>query len=76
MGVTTSTKIGNAVERNRCRRIIMAAYRNLFPLCNGSWDLVFVARFKTKNMKSTQIESIMLEQLKAAGVIRNEKNRS
>lgn len=70
VGVTTSKKIGNAVERNRCRRVIMAGYRNVTPLCSGGWDLVFVARFKTKHIKSTEIERIMTEQLRAAGVIK------
>jgi len=70
VGITTSKKIGNAVERNRCRRVIMAAYRNAAPLCSGGWDLIFVARFKTKHMKSTEIERIMTEQLRAAGVVK------
>ncbi len=33
-------------------------------------DLIFVARFKTKHMKSTEIERIMTEQSRAAGVVK------
>jgi len=69
VGITTSKKIGNAVERNRCRRIIREAYRTLEPECSGGWDIVFVARFKTKKAKSTQIAEVMRSQLVAAGVI-------
>lgn len=70
MGITTSKKIGNAVERNRCRRVIRAAYRDLAPLIDGSFDFVFVARTKTKFIKSTQVKTVMLQQLKKAGVIK------
>lgn len=68
MGITASKKIGNAVERNRSRRVIRAAYRSLEGRIAGSYDFVFVARGTTKYRKSTQIAEIMLSQLKAAGV--------
>ncbi len=70
IGITTSKKIGNAVERNRCRRIIREAYRSLVPECSGGWDIVFVARFKTMSRKSTQIAEIMRGQLIEGGVIK------
>ena len=69
IGITTSKKIGNAVERNRTRRIIRAAYREIEGKINGNYDIVFVARSRTKYKKSTQIAQIMLSQLKEAGVI-------
>ena len=56
IGITTSKKIGNAVQRNRARRIIRAAYRNterLFPI---GFDIIFVARTDILNSKSTNIE--------------------
>lgn len=70
IGITASKKLGSAVERNRCRRIIRAAYAALAPECTGCYDLVFVARFKTKALKSTDIFPIMLRQLKELQVIR------
>lgn len=70
MGITTSKKIGNAVERNRCRRVIRAAFREVLPLVSGGYDFVFVARTKTKFIKSTQVKKIMLQQLKKAGAIK------
>ncbi len=69
IGITTSKKIGNAVERNRSRRVILASYRSLEEKINGNYDFVFVARSRTKFQKSTQIEKVMLLQLKEAGVI-------
>lgn len=69
MGITTSKKIGNAVERNRCRRIIRVAFYELSPMLKGNYDFVFVARTRTKKLKSTDIKRIMLHQFKKAGVI-------
>ena len=69
IGITTSKKIGNAVERNRSRRVIRAAFRAVMPEANGNWDIVFVARSKTKYLKSTQLEPIILKHLEQAGVI-------
>lgn len=69
IGITTSKKIGSAVERNRCRRIIRAAFSSLAPQVVGNWDLVFVARFRTKQKKSTDLAAVMQKQLTELGVI-------
>ena len=69
MGITSGKKIGNAVTRNRCRRMIREAYRSLYPELKGNWDIVFVARTATAHKKSTDIAVVMRKQLKQAGVI-------
>ncbi len=69
VGITTSKKIGNAVERSRCRRVIRAAYRELEPKITGNFDFVFVARSKTKYVKSTDLEKTMFDLFCQAGVI-------
>ena len=69
IGITTSKKIGNAVERNRCRRIIRAAYANLEDRIDGNYDIVLVARSRTKYLKSSDIEQILLSQLTEAGAL-------
>lgn len=74
-GITTGKKIGNAVERNRSRRVVRAAFFQLIPEISGSFDIVFVARSKTKYVKSTAVLKTMEEHLSSAGVInRNEKH--
>lgn len=69
VGITTSKKIGNAVSRNRARRVIREAYRQLLPQIGGNYDLVFVARTKTTFMKSTQIVNVMAAHLKELGLL-------
>jgi len=68
-GITASKKVGGAVERNRCRRVIREALRTLDEPLRPGWDLVFVARVRTKDTKSTVIREIMLEHLKKLGVV-------
>ncbi len=69
VGITSSKKIGNAVERNRARRVIRAAYQSIEDKISGNYDIVFVARSKTKYVKSTYLASVMMSQLIEAGVI-------
>lgn len=70
MGITTGKKIGNAVVRNRCRRVITAALSDIYSEISGGCDIVFVARYKTGRLKSTEIKRIMQKHLKSAGVIK------
>ena len=69
MGITASVKIGNAVCRNRARRCIREAYRRVYPLLSGGYDLVFVARTPACRVKSTDILRVMKGQLGSAGVL-------
>ncbi len=55
LGITTGKKVGNAVVRSRCRRIIRAAYsicENEFP---KGFDYVIAARSACGNAKSTDL---------------------
>ena len=70
VGITTSKKIGNAVQRNRSRRIIRAAYQSVLKdeKIDGTWDFVFVARTRTVHVKSTVVEKAMREAFRELGV--------
>lgn len=69
-GIATSRKIGGAVQRNRARRVIRAAFRDLASSLAGGCDIVFVARSKTCLVKSTAVKKEMERQLREAGVLR------
>lgn len=69
IGITTSKKIGNAVERNRSRRVIRAAFSELEGRINGSYDFVFVARSKTSRVKMQEVLQSMTEHFIKLGVI-------
>ncbi|MBQ8683809.1 MAG: ribonuclease P protein component [Clostridia bacterium] len=68
VGITTGKKLGGAVQRNRCRRVIREAFRALLPQVGG-YDIVFVARVRTLEYKSTQLVSVMEKQLRQMDVI-------
>ena len=68
VGITTSKKIGNAVQRNRAKRVIRAA-AEMLPAFSPGYDVVFVARTRTVRIKSTQLKDDMARHLRAAGVI-------
>jgi len=67
LGVMASKKIGNAVKRNRARRIIKESFRLANPLflekTDKRHDFVFVARGKTPELDSKQIYGLLLKQL-------------
>ena len=71
VGITTSKKIGNAVERNRSRRVIRAAFRAVSEeyTFKGNLDFVFVARSKTKYLKTEKVRLAMVECLREVGAI-------
>lgn len=69
VGITTSKKIGKAVKRNRARRVIRAAYRNLSQQCKQGYDIVFVARTRTAYVKSTEVQKHMELLLNKAGIL-------
>ena len=72
VGITTSKKVGNAVQRNRSRRVIREAFRALAPRVRPGFDLVLVARGMTPYVKSTDVRRQLERQLQVAGLLREE----
>ena len=70
IGITTSRKTGNAVRRNRSRRLIREAFRSLSREVGPGYDLVFVARARTPLTKSPDVRHAMAQHLKSAGVLK------
>ena len=70
IGITSGKKIGNAVKRNRARRVIRAAYSVLEPRIDGCYDIVFVARTRTTYVKMQEVLSEIERQFIALGVIK------
>ena len=62
-GITVSKKLGGAVERNRAKRLITAAFRECLPHLNTGFDAVFVARSGIFSYKSYELAAAMLSHL-------------
>ena len=73
IGITTSKKIGNAVERNRSRRLLKEAFRSVCPDVIPGYDIVIVARSKTKYVKSTRLAEIMHRIFSEQGMLKPEE---
>ncbi|WP_295088121.1 ribonuclease P protein component [Ruminococcus sp.] len=54
LGITAGKKVGNAVCRNRAKRIIRLAYRNFEINMPVGMDIVIVARAAICNIKSDE----------------------
>lgn len=63
LGIVTGKKVGNAVKRNRARRVIREAFRLFDPVIKEKtdrrFDFVFVARAKTPSLKTQQVLGLM-----------------
>ncbi|MGD9559798.1 MAG: ribonuclease P protein component [Oscillospiraceae bacterium] len=69
VGITASKKVGNAVVRNRARRVIRHALADVLPPEVGGVDLVFVARGRTAGQKSHALSPTLKALLVRAGVL-------
>lgn len=69
VGVTCSKKIGNAVRRNRSKRVLKEAFRNLQSEITTGYDFILVARSDTADQKSTFVAEKMRKTLITAGLI-------
>lgn len=59
VGITATKKVGGAVQRNRAKRLIRAAYAELgYPVPCG-WDVIFVARSRTASSTMQQVQAAM-----------------
>lgn len=69
LGITASTKFGNAVCRNRFRRRIREMYRLNEDRLKTGWDIVTVARTKAKFASYHDIEADFLSALDKLGIV-------
>lgn len=71
-GITTSKKIGNAVSRNRARRIIRAAFSQYEDRLQVGYDFVFVARSRTCSLKTQNLAALMDKTFSSANIFKSE----
>ncbi len=56
LGLTVSTKVGKAVQRNKIRRRLKEIYRlNEERLCTG-WEIILVARIRSRSASYSELE--------------------
>lgn len=55
VGLTVSKGVGNAVKRNRAKRLMRAAFDALKQNISVGYDIIIVARNRIVDKKSTQV---------------------
>ena len=71
-GITVSKKLGGAVERNRAKRLLCAAFREVSPEIKGGWQMVFVARTAVFSYKSYELATAMRSFFESVGATHND----
>jgi ribonuclease P protein component len=69
IGLTVGKKIGNAVKRNRAKRVMREAFISLEHRLKNGYDIVLVARGKTVFIKSTEVNKYLNDLLTKAGIL-------
>lgn len=74
LGITSGKKIGKAVKRNRARRLIRVAFRELSPFFNATYDMVIVARTRCVFASSAVVTEDLRKCFIQAGILKDEKS--
>lgn len=74
LGLTTGTKLGHAVVRNRIRRRIREAYRLSEHSYVLGYDIVVVARHRAVDASYQEIAECLSKQMGKLGLLRKEQS--
>ena len=69
VGITAGRSVGNAVRRNRAKRMMRAAVAPLLPEIKPGWDLVLIARHSLLDRTTPEISAVLKGLLERAQLI-------
>ncbi len=74
LGLTVSTKVGNAVRRNRIRRRLREVYRLSEDFLAHGYDIVIVARAPAFDTPFSQLRGEFRKNCRRLGLIKEKQN--
>jgi len=74
LGITVSTKLGGAVQRNRIRRRLKEIYRLNEPALRKGYNIVIVARHGSRDAMWKDLESSVLYLFRKLGLYQDGDN--
>lgn len=69
VGVVAGRAVGNAVKRNRAKRVLRAAMRSMHGSLRSGWDLVLIARAPLLTAESSEVTEALGALLRRAGLV-------
>ena len=69
VGVSAGVAVGNAVKRNRAKRLLRAAMSDLIPLTVPGWDVLLIARSPLAAANAFQTREALTSLLKRANLL-------
>jgi ribonuclease P protein component len=69
VGVAAGRSVGNAVRRNRAKRLLRAAIQPYLPSLIGGWDLVLIARRPLAEVKYQEAHDALTSLLRRTGLL-------
>lgn len=64
-----SRRVGQAVERNRAKRLLREVVRHHLDEIAIGWDCIFIARERTTKASMAEVEAAVLNLMTRAGLV-------
>lgn len=68
--VSAGRAVGNAVQRNRAKRLIRAALQPLLPAIDRGWDMLIMARKPMSSASFSDVHEALVDLLGRANMLR------